>query len=93
MSADKPLFPNTPIRVGNTLDLAEPGGSSCCGGSHHPNDAHDGGAAADAGKAIDPVCRPWVMLPGWWIHATFSFLTVSLLISVSGLKRQAFELR
>ena len=56
MSADKPLFPNTPIRVGNTLDLAEPGGSSCCGGSHHPNDAHDGGAAADAGKAIDPVC-------------------------------------
>ena len=42
---------------------------------------------------IGVACRPWVMLPGWWIHATFRFLTVSLLISVSGLKRHAFELR
>jgi len=33
------------------------------------------------------------MLPGWCTQATFSFFTFCLLIWVSGLKRQALELR
>jgi hypothetical protein len=43
--------------------------------------------------AIGVACRPWVILPGWWIHATLSFFTFSRVIWFSGLKRHALLVR
>lgn len=42
---------------------------------------------------IGVACRPCVMVPGWWIHATLSFFTLSRLTWFSGLKRQALLVR